>query len=65
MLLISHMIFNPFKMASSYFRLQQTFPILLISQIQQAPGMDFRMVGKSLVSTQIYALYTVIRSEYI
>ena len=42
------------KWQSSSFRLQQIFPILMIkilfSQIQKAPGPDFRKVGKSLLS---------------
>ena len=41
--------FNLFKMVVQY----QFFPILMVqmlfSQIQQAPGPDFRMVGKSLI----------------
>ena len=36
------------KWRSSSFRLQQFFPILMVSKIQQAPGPDFRKVGKSL-----------------
>ena len=47
-------VFNPFKMVVQFFRLHQIFPILMIQillfQIQQAPGPDFRKVGKSLVS---------------
>ena len=48
-LLISYMFLNPFKMGSS-----SSFPNLMVQmlfpQIQQAPGPDFRKVGKSLYS---------------
>ena len=54
-LLISSMLFN---WQSSYFRLQQIFPILMIQmlfpQIQQAPGPDFRKVGKSLTTSGLH-----------
>ena len=43
------------KLQSSSFRLYQFFPILMVqmlfSQIQQAPGPDFRLVGKSPIYT--------------
>ena len=49
-LLISYTVFNPFKMASIFFR--QIIPNFdgpnVFSQIQQAPGPNFRKVGKSL-----------------
>ena len=45
-------ILNQFKMVVHSFRLHQVFPTLMVSmifsQIQQAPGPDFRKVGKSL-----------------
>ena len=52
---ISYMFFIHLKWRSSSFRLHQAFPIFMIqmlfSQIQQAPGPDFRKVGKSLLGT--------------
>ena len=50
-LLIPYMFLFHLKWWSGCFRLHQVFPILMIqmfSQIQQAPGPDFRKVGKSL-----------------
>ena len=46
------------KWCSSYFRLHQVFQTLMVekfSEIQQAPGPDFRKVGKSLSTTFIAA----------
>ena len=51
-LLISYMVFNPFKIAVQFFKTASNFPILMaqmiFSQIQQVPGPDSRKVGKSL-----------------
>ena len=52
-LLISHMVFNPFKMAVQFFQTAPNFPNFDGSKafspnIQQVPGPDFRNVGKSL-----------------
>ena len=48
----SYIVFNPLKWHSSSFRRHRMFPILMVqmffSQIQQAPGPDFRKVEKSL-----------------
>ena len=50
-LLISFMLFNPFKMA--VFQTASNFPNfndpIAFSLIQQVPGPDFRKVGKSLL----------------
>ena len=53
------------KLWSSSFRLHQIFPILMVqmlfSQIQQAPGSNFRKVLKSLnIPPQMKVLNTVI-----
>ena len=53
-LLISYMVFNPFEMAAQLFldfiKFSQFWwsKCFFLSQIQQAPGPDFRKVGKSL-----------------
>ena len=52
-LLISFMLFNPFQMAVQFFKTVSNFPKFggpnNFSKIQQAPGPDFRQVGKSLI----------------
>ena len=49
-LLVSYMVFNPFKMLVQFFKTASKLVILMIqiifSQIQQAPGPDFRKIGK-------------------
>ena len=55
---IPHMFFNPFNIwQSGSCRLHQVSPILMFQmffpQIQQAPGPNFRKIGKSQVMTII------------
>ena len=56
------MVFNQFKKEIQFFLiLSPVFPNLMVwslfSQIQQAPGHDFRMVGKWSRVYTIYALH--------
>ena len=52
-LLVSCMVFNPFKMAVQFFKIASKFPIMvaemIFSQIQHAPGPGSRKVGNSLI----------------
>ena len=59
--------FNPFKMAVQFFRLHEVFPIFMVqmrfSQIQQAPGPDFRKVRKSL--TTLFSNFCPVNLEHV
>ena len=50
-LLISHMVFNPIRMAFQFFKIASNFPKFdgpNAFPLQQAPGPNFRKVGKPL-----------------
>ena len=52
-LLISYMVYNPFKMVVHFFHTASNFPNsdgpnAFFPQIQQAPGRNFRKAGKAL-----------------